>query len=112
MALAPRRLANSQLTNAAATYYTSSGVRTRIDALTLTNTDTVGHTFSVWLVPSAGTADNTNIVVKARTIAAGGSTRLLEAIGHVMEVGGTLQASADAGSVVTLVASGIQQTDA
>lgn len=111
MAVTPKRLASAELTASTATYYTAgTGVKTRIDALTLTNNDVASRTVSIWLVPSGGTADDTNLVIKDKAINTGNSYRVVEAIGHWLEAGGTIQSSASAATAVTIVASGVEYT--
>jgi len=112
MALSAKRLITGTLTNAVATYYTAAAaVKARIDSMTVTNYSASAATFTVWLVPTGGTATDANILVKARTIAAGASGRLLEAVGQWIEGGGTIQIQASANTAITVVASGIEQTD-
>lgn len=107
MAFVPKRLvAGSQLTGATATYYTATAVKARIDAATVRNDYTAGETFSVWLVPSGGTADDTNQVIKDRPLAAGETQMVPEIIGHYLEAGGTIQAVASNAARVNLIISG------
>lgn len=111
MALSPKRLAGGTLTASAATYYTAAAaVRARIDAFAVANYSASAATFSLWLVPTGGTADDTNILIKDRSVAAGASGRVLEAMGQWIEGGGTVQMVASAGSAITVTASGIEQT--
>lgn len=111
MALTPKPLAAGTITNVTATYYTAdASVRARIDQFALCNYSASPVTFSLWLVPTGGTAGNTNILVKDRSIAAGASGRVLEAIGQWLLGGGTIQMSASANSAITITVSGIEQT--
>lgn len=111
MAITPKRLAGGTLTNATATYYTApTGAKSRIDAFAICNYSGAPQTFSLYLVPSGGSADNTNIVIQNRSVAAGAAGRILEAIGQWLEAGGTIQMVASAGSALTITASGIEQT--
>lgn len=111
MAINPKKLAGGTITTGAAAYYTAaSAVKARIDAFTVTNYSGTAATFSVWLVPTGGSADDTNIIVKARSIAAGASGRVLEAIGQWIEGGGTIQMLASDGSAITIAVSGVEQT--
>lgn len=104
----PTRLVNgSQLTAAAAIYYTSpANTITTIAACTLTNTTAGAVTATMHLVPLAGTPTAANMILSARTIAAGESYNVGSAIGQTMADGGTLQALASAATSITLVASG------
>lgn len=111
MAITPKRLAGGTLTNATATYYTAgTGTKTRIDAFSIVNYSGSAATFTLYLVPTGGSADNTNIVIKDRSVAAAASGRLLEGIGQWLDAGGTIQMVASVNSALTITASGIEQT--
>lgn len=106
----PKRLVpGSQLTTSAATYYTvPANTLTTISACTLTNTTGGAVTATMHLVPTGGTADATNCILSARTIAAGESFNVGSAIGQTMAAGGTLQGLAGSATSITLVASGYE----
>jgi|JI9StandDraft_1071089.scaffolds.fasta_scaffold192333_2 hypothetical protein len=111
MALSPKRLIGATLTTSAAVYYTATEpVTTRIDTLSVCNYSASPATFSLYIVPKSGSPDTSNIVVKDRSIAAGGAGRVLEAFGQWVPPGGTIQMVASAGSAITVTASGIEQT--
>lgn len=111
MAITPKRLAGGTLTNAMATYYTAgAGVRTRVEAFSVVNYSAAAQTMTVHIVPTGGTADNTNIVAKDVSLAPSQRGRIFEMIGQWIESGGTIQAIASAGSALTITASGIEQT--
>lgn len=111
MAINPKRLAGGTLTTSIAIYYTASAaVKARIDQFSVANYSGTAATFSLWLVPSGGSPDDTNIVIIDRSIAAKASGRLLEAIGQWLEGGGTIQMSSSAPNAITITASGIEQT--
>ena len=106
----PKRLVDgSQLTAAAATYYTvPTNTLTTISACTLTNTTAGAVTATVHLVPSGGSATASNMILSARTLAAGESFNVGSAIGQTLAAGGTLQALAGAVTSISLVASGYE----
>lgn len=106
----PKQLcAGAQLTTSAATYYTvPANTITTIAACTLTNSTGTARTATVYLVPNGGTAGVTNIILSARTIAAGESYNVAAAIGQSIPAGATIQALSDAGTAVTIVASGYE----
>jgi hypothetical protein len=106
----PKRIVDgSQLTAAAATYYTvPANTLTTISACTLTNTTAGAVTATVHLVPSGGSATASNMILSARTLAAGESFNVGSAIGQTLAAGGTLQALAGAVTSITLVASGYE----
>lgn len=111
MAINVKRLVSgSQLTTSAATYYTATNVRAQIQAMTLTNTSGGAVTATVHLVPSGGSASASNCILSAKSLAAGESYKVIEAIGQTLESGGTIQALASSATSITLVASGIEQT--
>ena len=103
MSVTPRTITAAQLTAAAATYYTApANTKSIVKKLTFTNNDASAHTFTVYLVPSGGTASAANILIKDQAIAAGECAECYQAAGQVLQVGGTIQALADAASPVTL----------
>ena len=106
----PKQLsAGAQLTVSAATYYTvPANTIATVSAMTLTNSTGTARTATVYLVPNGGSAAATNIILSARTIAAGESYNVGAAIGQTIPAGATIQALSDAGSAVTLVASGYE----
>ena len=109
MAVQPIPLfAPQQLTNSAATYYTSTNILTRIDKLTFTNQDSSAHTVTVYLVPSAGSATAANLITKTYQIPGGATYNCPDVVGHILGVGGTLQMLADAGAEVTAFGAGTQ----
>jgi hypothetical protein len=100
----------SQLTTSAATYYTSTGIRTRIDALVLTNTTGSAATATVHRVPSGGSASASNCIMSAKSINAGETVVVIGAIGQWLEAGDFIQALANANTTITIVGSGVQQS--
>lgn len=109
MSVTPKRLVEGSILSAsAATYYTATNVKARIDAFALTNTTAGAVTATVNLVPSAGTAGASNCVLSAQSIAAGATLIVPGAIGQWLEAGDTIQASASAATSITLVASGVE----
>ncbi len=113
MAVTPRRLVvGSQLTDSIATYYTAgTGVTARIEAITITNTSGNAETFDLHLVPLNGTADATNIIADGKSVASGATYRCVDALNHIIESGGTIQALASTAATLTLVVSGSEKTD-
>lgn len=106
---AKKIIPGSQLTAAAATYYTApANTRTKISKLTFTNNDTVARTITLYLVPSGGSAGVTNLLTKAAPVGPGAVYEAFEAEGHVLQPGDTIQALADSASQVTIQASGLE----
>lgn len=106
----PKQLApGAQLTGSAAPYYTTpANTITTISAATFTNSTGTARTVTAYLVPNGGTAGVTNIVMSAKTVAAGASYNAAELIGQSIPAGATIQAFADAATAVTFVASGYE----
>lgn len=97
------------LTGSAATYYTVPGsTRTIIKKLTLTNTDSVTRTVTIYLVPSGGSAAASNVILSAQGITAGETYEVFVAEGQTLAAGDTIQALASTTSVVNMQASGVE----
>ena len=111
MAVTLTRLASTLLGATTATVYTAPHAgRARIDAMTITNTDTAAQTFSIYLVGASGTASDANMLVKTRTVAAGQTYRVREAVGQVLHSEGTIQAVASTANKLAIYASGVEVT--
>lgn len=107
MAITPKSLiASQQLTNANATYYTATNVRTIIDKLTLVNTTAGAVTATIDIVDSGGTAGVTERLISARGIAAGETYTCPEVVGHILNSGDTIQGLASAAASITIRCSG------
>lgn len=102
-----KRLCTTTVNSAATVAYTADSVSARIDAITLTNDSGSAVTVSIWL-PAGGNPSAANRVLKDKSIGAGLSYVVKEAVPHTLEDGHTLVASASTGGVVALVASGIE----
>lgn len=91
----------AQLTGSVATYYTVAAPYTVLRDFTIrvTNTTAGAVTVDVHAVPSAGTASDTNAVVKGYSIPAN-DYRDIDV--PVMKVGDFLQAKASAGTSISL----------
>lgn len=104
--IAKRLVAGSQLTAAAATYYTApAATKAVVKNANVCNSTAGAVNLSVHLVPQGGVADATNILISARPVAAGAVDRCPELVNQVLEAGGTIQAL---GLALTLVASGVE----
>lgn len=103
-------IACKQAENSQTTQYTSTGCKTIIDKFTVTNTSGSPVTFSVNLVASAGSAGNSNLVLKSKTIAASETYLCPELVGQAIEAGGFISTIAGAATSLTITASGRQIT--
>lgn len=108
-----KRMTNgAQLTTSAATYYTAgTGVRCMIKHVTFCNTSGSNVTVTAYLVPSGGSATDSNIITKTHTLIPSETWNCPDLEGHVIEDGGTLQALASANTSVNIVASGVETTN-
>lgn len=75
------------------TLYTVTTGRTIIDKVTVYNSDTGAITVAINLIPNGGSVGATNKVV-SKAIAAGDTYTFPEVVGHVLETGGAISASA------------------
>ena len=92
--------------NAPTTQYTATGVAAIIDKFTATNFDTVARSLTVHLVQSGGTAGDSTLVTKTKTLQAAESYSFPEVVGHVLAPGGFISTTASAGSAIAIRASG------
>lgn len=106
----PKRLVEGNLlTVGAATYYTApANTKADISAMTATNTTGTARTITIYLVPSGGAAGAASTLVSVMVIPANKTMVINAAIGQKLEPGDFIQALADAGSAVTLIASGYE----
>lgn len=99
-----------QAENAQTAQYTAQDCKTIIDKFTVTNTTAANVPFSVNLVPVAGVADASNLVLKTRSIAPNETYTCPELVGQVLEVGGFISTLAGAATALTISASGREIT--
>lgn len=99
--MAAQRVSNSQTT-----YYTASQT-TRIDALSVINTDTATHTISINLVTVAGAAGAGNLTTDAQVIQPGATWNSPNEVGKILNPGDFLSAIASAATVLNMVVGGL-----
>lgn len=99
-----------QAENTQTTQYTALNCKTLIDKFTVTNTSSSNVTFSCNLVATGGSASNSNIIVKDRSIAPNESYTCPDLVGQVLEDGGFISTIASAASSLTISASGREIT--
>lgn len=95
-----------QAESAQTTQYTATGVRTIIDKFTGTNTSALPVALSINLVTSGDTAGNQNLIVKAKSLAAGETYTFPEVVGQVLAPGGFISTLAGTAASITIRASG------
>ena len=95
-----------QIAASTTTYYTApstAGGYAEIVEMSVANDTTTAITFTIYYVPSGGTAGDGNIIVKTQTLASGDAFSVTELLGHIyLEPSGTIQADASAASQATL----------
>lgn len=104
--------ASTQLTGSAATYITGAALqKTVITRARIANSDTsTAYTFTVYRVPSGGSASSANIIINARSVAPGSSDLCPELNGMVLAAGDTIQALASTTLKLNFSASGFTST--
>lgn len=104
--LIPRK----QAENSQTTQYTASNCKTIIDKFTVTNTSASNVTLSVNLVASGGSAGDSNLVLKAKSIAPSETYTCPELVGQTLEASGFISTIAGAATSLTISASGREIT--
>jgi len=88
------------------TQYIANGVTTIIDKFTATNYSASSATISVNLVTPTGTANDSNLIVKARALAAGETYIFPELVGHILPSGGFISTIAGTATAINMRVSG------
>lgn len=91
-----------------AQYVSPPGTRTVIDKFTVTNSTGSAVTFAVNLVTSGNAAGAENLVLPAKSIAAGAVEELYELVGHVLQAGDFISTIAGTDAALVIRASGRQ----
>lgn len=90
--------------------YTALNCKTIIDKFTVTNTSANNETISVNLIASGGSAGNSNLVIKTRSIAPNETYTCPELVGQTLEPGGFISTLASSALALTISASGREIT--
>jgi hypothetical protein len=110
MAITPALLVTGrQVPDTTTTLYTSTNVVTRIDKLSVTNTTAGAVTITIYLVDTGSAGDN-NTVTYQQAVNAGKTWNCPDAVGHILNAGGIIQAVASAAASLTVRAAGVQIT--
>ena len=88
------------------TQYTSNGVQTIIDKFTATNYSASAATISVNLITAAGSASDSNLIVKAKTLQPSETYTFPELVGHVLPNNGFISTIAGTATSINIRASG------
>jgi hypothetical protein len=91
------------------TMFTASAI-TRIDSISVTNTDTAVHTISINLVTLAGTASAANLTTDLQPIQPGQTWNSPNEVGKVLNSGDFISVIASTASVLTIAAGGLLMT--
>ena len=96
--------------NAQTTQYTASGVTTIIDKFTATNYSGSAATISINLVTTAGSAGNSNLITKTKTLQASEVYTFPEIVGQILGSGDFISTLAGTASAINIRASGREIT--
>ena len=96
--------------NSQTTQYTATGVTAIIDKFTATNISGSAATISVNLVTSAGSAGNTNLITKTKTLQASEVYTFPELVGQVLGSGDFISTLAGTASAINIRVSGREVT--
>lgn len=99
-----------QAENSQTAQYTAVNCKTLIDKFTVTNTSANNVTLSVNLVANGGSAGDSNLVMKARTILPAETYTCPELVGQSLEAGGFISTIASAATSLTISATGREIT--
>jgi hypothetical protein len=104
--LAPAKTAENTQT----TQYTASGVTAIIDKFTATNYSATAATISVNLITAAGSASDSNLIVKTKTLQPSETYTFPELVGHVLAPSGFISTIAGTASAINIRVSGREVT--
>jgi hypothetical protein len=96
--------------NSQTTQYTATGVTTIIDKFTATNYNTAAVTISVNLVTVAGSAGNSNLITKTKTLQPAEVYTFPELVGQVLGIGDFISTIAGTASAINMRVSGREVT--
>jgi len=112
MSVTAKPLINSKYAAASTTteYTVPALNRTIIDKFTVTNQDGSSRTVSIYLIPSAETAGDSNLIVNALSISAGSVVNIPELQNQILTSGDKIACLASVASMVVIRASGREVT--
>lgn len=97
------------VTNAAVTQYTAVGCKARVDAIPVTNPNSVNYLVTLYVIAVGGTASATNTAIYQRTVLAGQTVNLIDLLGSIwLQPGDFIQILADTSNKLTSRGSGIE----
>jgi hypothetical protein len=93
--------------NSSVTEYTApASTRTIVDKFTATNTDSGAVTITIYLVPSGDSFEDSNMVVKTKSVAAAATADVTELKNHVLNTGDLIVVVASVNNKMVIRASG------
>jgi hypothetical protein len=102
--LQPEQIITGVVMTGASTAWYAATNQTIVQSINLVNTTGAAVNCTVNIVPNGGSVGVANQIISARSIAAGETYTCPEAVGMVVQAGGSIDAL---GNGVTLIASGI-----
>lgn len=90
---------------------TAPAIRTVIDVFTASNGTGGAATLAVYLVPSGGSPGAGNLVIPARSVAAGAVERFVELTGKTLETGDAIWTTANTASALVIGSTGRRITE-
>jgi len=96
--------------NSQTTQYTATGVTAIIDKFTATNFTATAATISVNLVTVSGSAGNSNLITKTKTLQASEVYTFPELVGQVLGIGDFISTIAGTASAINIRVSGREVT--
>ena len=96
--------------NSQTTQYTATGVTAIIDKFTATNFTATAATISVNLVTVSGSAGNSNLITKTKTLQASEVYTFPELVGQVLGIGDFISTIAGTASAINMRISGREVT--
>jgi hypothetical protein len=96
--------------NSQTTQYTATGVTAIIDKFTATNYTSTAATISVNLVTVSGSAGNSNLITKTKTLQASEVYTFPELVGQVLGVGDFISTIAGTATAINMRVSGREVT--
>jgi hypothetical protein len=101
---------SKDVANSQTTQYTANGVTTIIDKFTATNYSASAATISVNLVNNAGSAGNSNLITKTKTLQPSEVYTFPELVGQVLNSGDFISTIAGTASAINMRVSGREVT--
>ena len=102
----PRKFCETTTTS----QYTATNCKTVIDKFTITNVSGGNVLFSSYLVPSGGSASNSNLIMQNQTITPGQCYEAFELVGQSLLPGGFIACVSSGASSLVLSATGREFT--